>query len=75
MPSEQPSTANPTPDIPRRLDRLEESQGYSERMVELLSAEIADMNKRVQVMGKRLAALEVGLSKLQAGGEEGEEGK
>ena len=75
MPSEQPSTPNPTPDIPRRLDRLEESQGYSERMVELLSAEIADMNKRVQVMGKRLAALEAGLSKLQAGGEEGEEGK
>ncbi len=70
MPSEQPSTPNPTPDIRQRVDRLEESQGYTERTVEQLSAEIADMNKRMQVMGKRLAALEAGLQKLKETGEE-----
>lgn len=70
MPTDHPSTPNPS----ERLDRLEESHGYTERTVEQLSAEIADMNKRMQAMGKRLAALEAGLTKLQQGEEEVEEG-
>ncbi len=70
MPTDHPSTPNPS----ERLDRIEESHGYTERTVEQLSAEIADMNKRMQAMGKRLAALEAGLQKLKEPGEEGDEG-
>ena len=70
MPADHPSTPNPSD----RLDRVEESLGYTDRTVEQLSAEIADMNKRMQAMGKRLAAIEAGLQKLKETGEEGEEG-
>lgn len=52
---------------------MEESLGYTDRTVEQLSAEIVDMNKRMQAMGKRLAVLEAGLRKLKEPGEGEEE--
>jgi prefoldin subunit 5 len=68
MPNQQPSTPDPS----ARLDRMEESLGYTDRTVEQLSAEIADLNKRLQTVTKRLAALEAGLTKLQQPEEEGD---
>lgn len=70
MPSDRSSTPNPS----ERLDRVEESLGYTDRTVEQLSAEIADMNKRMQALTKRLAVLEAGLEKMKETGEEEEEG-
>jgi uncharacterized coiled-coil protein SlyX len=72
MPNEHSFTPNPGSDPASRLDRVEESLGYTERTVEQLSAEIADLNKRLQALTKRLASLEAGLSKLQGSEDEGD---
>ena len=43
---------------------MEESLAFTERAVEQLSGEIAEMNRRLQAIGKRLASLEERLSKM-----------
>lgn len=47
-----------------RIERLEHASGYAERHIEILSAEIAEMNKSVMVLTKRLAQIETRLVDL-----------
>ncbi len=48
-----------------RLDRVEEGLAFTERAVEQLSTEIADINRRVQLVTRRLALIEQRLEKPQ----------
>jgi uncharacterized coiled-coil protein SlyX len=50
-----------------RLDRVEESLAFTERAVEQLSTEIADMNRRVQALTRRIALIEQRLEKPEGG--------
>lgn len=53
-----------------RIQKLEESQGFSERAIEELAAEVRELGKRVLDLGGKLARLEAGLeSKKQDEGE------
>tara|TARA_R110002073_G_scaffold1715_3_gene12383 strand:+ start:139253 stop:139516 length:264 start_codon:yes stop_codon:yes gene_type:complete len=47
-----------------RIEKLEETSGYADRHIEILSAEIAQMNKVVLEMSRRLMQLESRLSEL-----------
>lgn len=47
-----------------RIQKLEEALGYADRHVEILSKEIADMNKTVLVLTQRFAQIEARLSEM-----------
>jgi uncharacterized coiled-coil protein SlyX len=60
-----------------RLERVEEGLAFTERTVEQLSAEMAELHRRVRDLGRKLAAMEERLGKVVErveGGGEGEEG-
>ena len=47
-----------------RIEKLEETSGYADRHIEVLSSEIAQINKLVLGMSRRLMQLESRLSEL-----------
>ncbi len=47
-----------------RIDQLEESAGYADRNIEILSAEIAQINKAVMGLTRRFAQIEARLSEI-----------
>jgi uncharacterized coiled-coil protein SlyX len=55
MASHEPSAPEA---VSRRLARLEESQAFAERAAEQLSAEMAEINRRLGEVAARLARLE-----------------
>jgi uncharacterized coiled-coil protein SlyX len=55
-----------TPDpLAIRLQRLEESQGFADRTVEQLSAEIAMLNRHLAEVQTRMKRLEARLDQMQ----------
>ncbi len=56
-------TSDPN-DLPARLQRIEESQGFAERTIEELSAEIAGLNRRLAEAQSRLLRVESRLQQL-----------
>jgi len=48
----------------RRLERLEHVSGYSERNIEILSGEVAELNRIISALTKRLSQLESRLIEL-----------
>jgi uncharacterized coiled-coil protein SlyX len=53
-----------------RVQRLEESQGFSERAIEQLSTEVRELGKRVQDLAVKLGRLEARLDAAQRNEEE-----
>jgi uncharacterized coiled-coil protein SlyX len=56
--------AHPPQSQDERLERLEEATGFSDRQIEVLSGEIAEINKAVLGLTRRLAHIEARLSEL-----------
>jgi uncharacterized coiled-coil protein SlyX len=52
------------PNQAERIQNLEESTGYMDRHIEILSGEIADMNKAVLGLTRRFAQIEARLSEI-----------
>jgi len=67
MPNETNELSSPNPNDPR-VAKLEEHAAYSERTIEQLSAEIAELNRRCRQLTQRLASLEERFGKLQDDG-------
>jgi len=47
-----------------RLDKLEETAGYSDRQIEILSGEVAQINRIMVELSRRFAHIESRLSEL-----------
>lgn len=47
-----------------RIDKLEESVGYTDRQIEILSGEVAQLNKSMLGLSRRFAHIEARLSEL-----------
>lgn len=48
----------------QRLDQLEHAAGFAERHIDILSAEVAELNKAMTAMARRLERLESRLTEL-----------
>jgi uncharacterized coiled-coil protein SlyX len=58
-------SSTPDPALANRIQRLEEHAGFAEHTIDQLSVEIRELNKRLADTVRRIASLEVRLTKMQ----------
>jgi len=64
------SGVEPTNGDPLRVTRLEENAAFTERTIESLSSEIAELNRRMKQLTDRLASMEQRIVKMMEEPEE-----
>lgn len=73
-PPSPPAREGPGPDFDRRLVKLEEAAAFTERTVEQLSVEVAELGRRLRELSQRTDALERRLTGVVEDLESREEG-